>query len=359
MTERDTTRAIDGDGHVIEDQAGIVRHLAAPYRREFEEGRLSQLFPPLDHFHGAPMQIRGGNERADRIGPEEWRAFLKSVGIERTVLYPTWALAHGKIRDRDWAVAVTRAYNEWLAEAYVSTGPEFGGMAILPLQDPPAAVRELRHAVSDLGFHGAVLPANGLLKHLADPALWPVYEEAASLGCALSVHGGCHDGLGFDDLNVYAPVHALGHPLGQLIALGALLFNGVFERWPELRVAFLEGGAAWILMALERFDESYESHVPFNDRRELLDLGGGDVGDHLADLMRSGRVIVGCEGGESDTAHVVSKLGMSPFLYSSDFPHEVTVESCIEEMKAFGELDITDEQREATLCTNAERFYRF
>ncbi len=232
-------------------------------------------------------------------------------------------------------------------------------MAILPLQDPPVAAKELRHAVADLGLSGAVLPASGLPLHLGSKEFWPVFEAAEELGCALTVHGGCHDGFGFDALNVYAPVHALGHPFGQLIAFAALLFNGVFDRWPGLRFGFLEGGAAWILLALERFDESYESHVPIDGQRELLRLGpDGDVSDYVMNLIGTGRVVIGCEGGEPDTAYVVQRIGVSPFFYSSDFPHEVTVESCFEELREFSQLDLTPAQRSATLADNAERFYQ-
>ena len=52
------------------------------------------------------------------------------------------------------------------------------------------------------------------------------------------------------------------------------MFNGLFDRYEHLRVGFLEGGVAWLLVALERFDRSYSTHVPFNPRGELLLLDG-------------------------------------------------------------------------------------
>jgi uncharacterized protein len=360
-------RVVDGDGHLTEDPLGVARFLPESYRREFDEGRFGLLFPPLDHFHGLPMRVRGSERHGGQVaptgkghvGPIEWLEFLDAVGIERTVLYPTFALSYGKIRDRAWAAAVTRAYNEWLAETYVGHDERFAGMAILPLQDPPLAVRELRYAVEHLKLSGAVLPANGLSLPVGAKEYWPVYEEAERLGCALALHGGCHDGMGFDGSNVYAPVHALGHPFGQLICLGSLLFNGAFERWPGLRVGFLEGGTAWLLLALERFEESYESHMPIDEAGELIRLPPGcDVSDYLRQLLHEGRIVVGCEGGESDTAYVVHRVGSSPFFYSSDFPHEVTVSSCLEELEALGRADLSEHDLAATLAGNAARFYR-
>jgi hypothetical protein len=81
-----------------------------------------------------------------------------------------------------------------------------------------------------------------------------VYAEADRLGCALGVHGGAHSGLGFDQMNVYTPVGAMGHPLGLLINFAGILFNGVLDRFPNAKFGFMEGGVAWLLVALERFD---------------------------------------------------------------------------------------------------------
>jgi uncharacterized protein len=363
MTPQKTAfRVVDGDGHVVEDPAGIARHLPKRYRDEFEAGRLSRMFPPMDHFHELPMVTRGQNERAEAgtvVGPQEWRDFLSTVGIERSVLYPSLALSYGKVRDRDWSIAVCRAYNDWLAEAYLDIDKVFAGMALIPLQEPDAAVEELRRAVTDLGMRGAMLPSHGQALHLGSKEFWPIYEEAEALGCAIAVHGGCHDGLGFDDMNVYAAVHALGHPFGQLISLGGMLFNGVFQRFPGLRVGYLEGGSAWLFLAIERFEESYESHIPYNDRRELLDLGEStDVSDYLIELLRTGRIYVGCEGGEHNLADIIRTIGRSPFFYSSDFPHEVTEESCRHELDKLGSLDVSEDDRQLTLAGNSEAFYR-
>src|SRR5262245_29631475 len=96
-------RIIDGDGHVIEDLAAFAKYLPETYRREYDADRFLLFFPPLDHFHGMPMRIRGGERHGKLVGVDAWLHFLDAIGIERTVLYPTYALSYGKIRDRDWA----------------------------------------------------------------------------------------------------------------------------------------------------------------------------------------------------------------------------------------------------------------
>ena len=146
-------------------------------------------------------------------------------------------------------------------------------MGLIPMQEPAAAVEELTRVVEELGFLGAMLPSMGLANHLGSKEYWPVYKEAERLGCSLSIHGGCHSGMGFDHLNVYAPVHAMGHPMGIMISLAGIVFNGIFDRFPGIRIAFLEGGVAWFLMAMERFDGSHASHSEYQIRDDLLGPG--------------------------------------------------------------------------------------
>ena len=120
---------------------------------------------------------------------------------------------------------------------------------------------------------GAMLPSTGIQSNLGDQRYWPIYEEANRLGCAIGVHGGAHENLGLDDLSPYAPVHALGHPFGQMISFGGMVFNGVFDKFPNVKFGFMEGGVAWMLVCLERFDRSWETHIQHDPRKRFLDFG--------------------------------------------------------------------------------------
>src|SRR5262249_32049226 len=150
---------VDGDGHVMEGPRGeyLVEYLDEPYR---SASLMGGVFPPLDHLHSEPIEYPPGAAN-QMVGVAEWSSFLSDVGIEASVLYPTYGLAVGVITNRDWAVALTRAYNDWLHASHLRVNPALHGMALLPLQDPGAAVDELRRAVEELGMRGAMLPANG------------------------------------------------------------------------------------------------------------------------------------------------------------------------------------------------------
>lgn len=347
-------RVIDGDGHICEDSQALERYLPADFPRP---ARLpDRWFPPLDRFHAFIGQTPPGSFR--QVGPEGWLEFMEDVGIETAVLYPTHGLAFGNVFHRDWAIALARAYNNWLHDAYLVRSPRFQGMALIPMQEPEAAVVELRRAVEELGFVGAMLPSTGLKDHLGAKEYWPVYAEADRLGCALGVHGGAHGGLGFDHMNVYTPVGALGHPFGLLINFAGVVFNGLLDRYPNARWGFMEGGVAWLLLALERFERAHETHIQYNPRGELAPRPDESVCAYLRKHVAEGRLYVGCEGDEPAIAEAIRQIGSEAFVFSSDFPHEVNNAMCkeeIAELQAHPLLSAAD--KENVLWRNAARFY--
>ncbi|MFQ5684278.1 MAG: amidohydrolase family protein [Candidatus Binatia bacterium] len=356
MVKMDTQMIVDGDGHVFEDLSAIMKLMPPPYRQKY---RLSDPFPPLDHLHSANLHDLPPGSFA-KVGPDGWLEFLEDVGITSAVLYPTLGLSYGKVVSRDWAIELARAYNDWLHQTYVNRSPRFKGMALIPLQEPEAAVEELRRTVKELGMCGAMLPSTGIQFHLGHKFYWPIYAEASRLGCCLGIHGGAHENLGLDDLNPYAPVHALGHPFGQMISFAGIVFNGICDKYPDVRLGFLEGGVAWLLSCLERFDRSYETHIQYDPRGEFLQLQNGEkVSEYVARQIKAGRIFVGCEGSEPDLPHAVKRVGNLPFIYSSDFPHEVNNKFCKDEIREVldcRELSVSD--KEAILHRNAERLYK-
>src|SRR5256885_13741719 len=155
MSAKLSSRIIDGDGHILEDNAAIIAHMESPYRDI--AARKGVAFPPLDHLHsGRAVETPPQRDQRPAVGPKGWLEFLDDVGIEWTVLYPTTALSYGKIVSLDYAVSVSKAYNDWLYETYVKFNLLFKGMAILPMQDPQEAAKELRRAVTELGMLGAM-----------------------------------------------------------------------------------------------------------------------------------------------------------------------------------------------------------
>jgi predicted TIM-barrel fold metal-dependent hydrolase len=347
---------VDADGHVFENVDAIWNLMGEPYKND-RRFPAQSMFPPLDHLH-APINKTPPHSFDSTVKAPEWSQFAKDLGIQAAVLYPTFGLSYGRIVEVDYAVHVCRAYNDWLHQEYLSKNPVFKGVALIPLQDPALAAKELRRAVSELGMSGAMLPSNGLRGTLGDKEYWPVYEVANELGCALAVHGGAHSGMGLDQLRGFGAVHGYGHAFGIMIGYASTIFNGIYDRFPNVRMAFLEAGVSWLLLALERLGSSHKAFQPWNPSAEHLQLKGRDLVDYMLELLRGGRIFVGVEGDELGLESAVKIVGSQPFVFSSDYPHEVNTEICRHEIEEVLENDaLTDRDKEAILCTNALKLY--
>jgi predicted TIM-barrel fold metal-dependent hydrolase len=354
-------RIIDGDGHVVEDISTIWKYMPEQYvGKSFSDARGRSPFPPIDHLHNANRHFTPKGAFAN-VGREGWELFLQEVGIGTTVLYTSAGLAFGKIVSRDWAIELARAYNNWIYDTYLSKSSRFKAMGLIPLQEPAEAVIELRRIVRDLGFCGAMLPSTGAnMPHLGSEKYWPIYGEAERLGCAIAIHGGAHEGMLMDDFSPYAPVNALGHPMSQMICFASIIFNGIFDKFPALRIGFMEAGSAWLLTCMERFTGSWESHVQYDPRGRFLQLRKGEkIIDYILRHIDEGRIFVGCEGEELTIAEAVRIAGNKPFVFSTDYPHEVDAETCKHELEELREnTQLTADDKEAILFRNSQRFYR-
>jgi predicted TIM-barrel fold metal-dependent hydrolase len=248
---------VDCDGHVMEKVDELIGYVGEPFKTT---GHLNprRILPTLDRFHTPRLEERKAGTFDPNVGPEKWLQFLEKTGLESSVLYPTEGLAYGQVAFPPWAIAYARAYNDWLHAKYLKFSPRLKGIALIPLQDVPAAVTELRRAVKELGMVGAMLPSNGLNPHLSAKHFWPVYDEAAKLDCSLAVHGGCYGDLGFNTYTVFPATRALGMPVPLAIAATGMIVDGVFDAFPSLRVGFLEGGTSWIAMVIDRLERELE-----------------------------------------------------------------------------------------------------
>lgn len=349
---------IDADGHINDHACGeeIAEYMP-------KGNQMGKLFPEFDHLH---FRYLKKNRRATgNPSANDWNQFLDKTGISWTVLYPTAGLAVGRIISPPWAVIACQAYNNWLYDKFLNKDPQLKGMALIPFQDIDASVAELRRAVNELGMLGGMLPSNGeaIQGHLGNKIYWPLYEEAEKLGCPLAVHVGCLNHMGLDSFATYYPVHALGHPFSLMIQCAGMLAHGVFDRFPRLRVAFLEGGATWVPFMMDRLDRSYHAgHMQLDLNGDLVGgpRPGEKANDYFRKQLREGRIFAGFDCDDSGLNIAVEKGGRQSFLFGSDFPHEVfDAAKCRHEIDGLlARKDLTRDDKEAVLGGNALRFYR-
>jgi predicted TIM-barrel fold metal-dependent hydrolase len=349
-------KILDGDGHVIERDVELFEYLEPPYAGN--ESLLGfPFFPTLDGYHRGAIISRLGIHKEYTITAQTWLEFLDGVAIESTVLYPTAGLAFGIIQDPTWATAVARAYNNWFTDRFFRVSSRLRGVALLPLQDVPEAVKELGRAVTELGMVGAVLPANngelGVRKALGHPDFWPIYAAAERLDVPLAVHGAPSFNLGINFFTQFAQTHALEHPIAQIIQLTSMVMEGVFERFPRLRVAYLEAGAGWVPYMMDRLDRSYEIWATAQYREFSAWLK-----KKPSEYMQSGQVYFSCEGGEQSLRNAIERIGHQTLLFASDFPHETNMQRAKQEIAELLERsDLSDDAKQGILHDNIVRFY--
>jgi aminocarboxymuconate-semialdehyde decarboxylase len=138
------------------------------------------------------------------------------------------------------AAAFARIQNEQLAKLATAQAHRFMGIATLPMQSPKQAADELRHAMGVLGLRGTQIGSNIAGKNLDDPALEPVWSTAAELGAFVLVHP--INVAGADRLSSYYLSNLIGNPLDTTIAGASLVFGGVLERHPALKICLAHGG---------------------------------------------------------------------------------------------------------------------
>jgi len=152
------------------------------------------------------------------------------------VMFSYWA------KDRD-GLDLSRLLNDHLASVVAQDPRRFIALGTLPLQAPDLAVKELERCMRELKFAGVQIGSNVNGRNLDDPALFPVFEAAAGLGAAVFVHP--WDMLGKERMRKYWLPWLVGMPAETSLAICSMIFGGVFERFPNLRVGFAHGGGAF------------------------------------------------------------------------------------------------------------------
>jgi aminocarboxymuconate-semialdehyde decarboxylase len=148
------------------------------------------------------------------------------------------------------ALDLSRRLNDHIAEVVRNHPRRFAGLGTVPMQDPDLAAQELERCVRELGLRGAQIGthvdahvARNDTRNLDDASLDPVWSAAEKLGAAIFVHP--WDMLGKERMSKYWLPWLVGMPAETSLAICSMMFGGVFERFPRLRVAFAHGGGAF------------------------------------------------------------------------------------------------------------------
>lgn len=361
---------IDADAHVNEDVLAWTELAAA---RPGWVGATKSAGRWVAEIEGRPYPLQEGpgcgvavnastnpHAAAGAADVDTRLADMDAEGIDVQVLFGGLVLGVTGYTDPGLALDVCRAYDDWLLRKVCGHSPDrLKGVAVVPLQDVDRAIDEA-HRAAGLGAVAVTIPPVLGERNLDDPTLLPFFEACAdpSLDLAVAVHSapGMHLPLpGAGRFSNYAQVHALSFPIDQMVALTALTLGGVLDRFPRLRVAFLESGVGWVPYFVHRLHEHHEK-LP-----GLLGQGvdGNGVSDPRA-IVERGQCWFSFEAEESLLATYVEHLGDRSLVYASDYPHwDSDFPGTVEEVRRQAVAQtLPDDTLHRILAANAADLYR-
>jgi len=172
------------------------------------------------------------------------------------VLFYYWAKPEHTL---DWCQIV----NNHLAEVQQRYPKRFVALGTVPMQDTDLAIQEMTRCVRELKMPGLEIASHILDRNLDDPVFYPFYEAAQSLGACLLVHP--WEMMGEASMRKYWLPWLVGMPAETSRAICSMMFGGIFDRYPDLRVLFAHGGGSFPA-TLGRIEHGY------NCRPDLVNL---------------------------------------------------------------------------------------
>jgi predicted TIM-barrel fold metal-dependent hydrolase len=254
--------------------------------------------------------------------PAQYIAENQDDGVWGSVIYPSQGLVLFSVPVTDVVTAAMKGYNDWLADFCREDTSRLKGLAMINLDDIDDAVRELQRA-RDLGLCGAmitVLPPKWA--PFRSEAYDPFWAVAQDLQMPLSLHVGTeradvHEGASSFTLDVknVPPAFFVNKDYQIRQTLADLIFSGVFERFPTLRVGTVEHELSWIPFFLDQLDYTYTQRPPrgpewirFRDRDALP-----------SDFFHRNAFASFQE--DNVALRVREYIGVQTLMWGSDYPH--------------------------------------
>ncbi len=218
-------------------------HVAVPEAAAFVQPHLDLSTIPLAHYATPATQALNRKQDADRrpqmTDLKTRLADMDAMGVDLQIVMPPPPQCYHTVRP-DIAVRAATMVNDGIA-AFVAQKPDrFAALGTVPMQDGAAAVEELERCMTTLGFKGVQIITNVAGNELSDPAYAAFWAKAEASGAVVLIHPN-----GFTDarrLSRFYFNNVVGNPFDTSLALHYLIFDGVLERHPRLKIIAVHGG---------------------------------------------------------------------------------------------------------------------
>ena len=236
------------------------------------------------------------------------------------------------------AVVTSAIQNDQIAKHVAAHPDRFAGIGTLPMQAPDKAAGELRRIVGKLGLKGTMFASNIMGKNLDDPSFEPVWVAAQEVGAFVFIHP--NNIAGADRLKSYYLANLIGNPLDTTIAAACLVFGGVMDRHPKLKICLAHGGGFTPYQAA-RWEHGWKvrpepkknvSKQPVNIAQRFY----YDTILHSAEVLE----------------FMIGHVGEDRVLLGSDYPYDMGMLDCVDHVRG---LSVADGVKTAILQGTAER----
>jgi uncharacterized protein len=262
---------VDVDSHHYENEhmREILQFMESPVLRQLSSAGVARgrgnLIPQSIGFQDMGGRVTRYMLRSTEKTPKDkprdvelGRRWMDAMGVDYTCLFPTGMLAMGLHPRPEMEMELCWAYNRWLTEKVL---PEADGricaMLGLPFVSPEASLRHVEEFGDRPGVVGFMV-ATVRGQAVYDDAYMKLYRALEERGLALSFHASVNWSESvFKSFNRFMSVHALGFTMYNMIHLTNWVVNGMGERFPKLKVIWIESGLAWLPFLMQRLDHEY------------------------------------------------------------------------------------------------------
>jgi aminocarboxymuconate-semialdehyde decarboxylase len=295
---------------------------------------------------GSPLSLKfpGGNRlNLDRrLAEVDKRLEIMSQGNIEIATVEVQTSAVGYELDGSRGESWSNLYNEAIMNLVKSHPDRFAGIATVPLQDPPRAGRVLEHAVRDLKMSGVTIASNVVGKYYDNKDFDPFWAKAQELDVLMIMHPEWI--AGDEKMGGFGLRTVCGNPADTTLSVGYMIYSGVFDRFPNLKLALLHGGG-FFPYHLGRFDNNFARSL---ERRPLP--ATQPPSKYLKNLYFDNLVY------RIETVEYLKRMvGAEHVMVGTDYPYDLGDWMAAEKIQ---QMTCTDAERTAMLHGNARQLLR-
>jgi predicted TIM-barrel fold metal-dependent hydrolase len=333
--------------HMVTDDVRGDLFVIPGMKRPIAMGLVAAAGKPADEITIAGVTF-------DQLHRSGWDASYRLAdqdrdGVAAEVIYPTVGMMLCSHPDADLKKACFDAYNRWITD-YCATAPErLLGCGQAALRSVDEGIAEIT-AIAGAGLRGVMMPGEPCTDEDYDDPVWdPFWAAAVELGLPLSFHILTARGSEFNGKPRGSRLNGfLGIIRGIQDIMGTLVFGGVFERHPDLRVVCVEADAGWVPHYMYRMDHAYKRHrnwmAPGID---LSKLPSEYFAEHIYVTFQD----------DWTAFRQADNMNWRRLMWANDFPHSDSTWPWSREMLTEQAAQLTSEQRRAILCDNVAGLY--